>query len=335
LATGSGPFFLGGHRADEQPEDVVAEMLADDGLDSKRRDAIVQSLGECGLRMMSGRECVSAAQGFSEFVRRWANVIDLATPPELKGLVKALPVYAMNAEAFSSRDLLALVRAVVRYRITPEDKSFWVPLLEREETCAFAFTSLLKIDPVSPDLAGSLSKLWLRNVRDGWSVNLPLLTALFLRKKGNQYRLKSALVQVLSDDPAAHRLIRSRMLESRIRRVRAFAQKLPAEASLGEYFVTETYSDFVVPVETSARRYTTINQSIYGSSAGSMLHYGSIRGQANPSTESLEETLSSGRRSEVFGNIQSSRPGKHADEDLRFLQTLYASKVVKKAALNF
>ncbi len=301
LETGSGPFFLGGYRADEQPEDVVAEMLADDGLDSKRRDAIVQSLRECGLRMISGREGVSAAEGFSGFVRRWANVIDLATPPELKGLVKALPVYAMNAEAFSSRDLLALVRAVVRYRITPEDKSFWLPLLEREETCAFAFTSLLKIDPSSPDLPGSLSKLWLRNVRDGWSVNLPLLTALFLRKKGNQFRLKSALVQVLGDDPAAHRLIRSRMLESRIQRVRAFAQRLPGD----EYSLVGTYVDVLGAVETTFPWFVNITQTTRNASFSLLWENGSSRGQTKPSTESFEEPLSSGKRFEVFNPIAS------------------------------
>ncbi len=210
-----GPFFLGGDRADERPEDILVEMLNDKTLPKERRDAILRGLKTFGARINEtlGVEQDSNLQG----LQRWANVIDRAAPEELEAIVKAALTCAIYEDSAKREDVTALVRASLRYQTRAEDTALWRALLQREETCAFAFTALLKIQGTSYPLANDLLELWKRRIENGWRVNTDLLTASFLRQD------KGGIFSTVFARRGSMGPIGEAMKHSRIDRVRQFA----------------------------------------------------------------------------------------------------------------
>ncbi len=230
LQEGHGPFFLGGDRADERPEDILVEMLEDRTLPRERRAAIVNALKIFGVRIIESLGSETKTD-FSS-LDRWANVIDRTAPEELEPVVKAALTCGIEEDLRSKEDVVPLARAALRYRTREEDAVLWRALLRKEETCAFAFTALLTIKGASFDLARDLLDIWSRKIHGGWKVNADLLTASFLRKD-QAGKLKIAFAHHGCFEP-----IRETMKHSRIARVRRFADSVP-----------KPYQSYVTPRE--------------------------------------------------------------------------------------
>jgi len=85
LEDGRGPSFLGGDRADEQPEDVIVELLRNLPRADERRNGVIKGLRETGAQIIENLGEEPVEKKSRERLHRWANVIDSAAPPELQG----------------------------------------------------------------------------------------------------------------------------------------------------------------------------------------------------------------------------------------------------------
>jgi len=223
LQEGHGPFFLGGDRADERPEDILVEMLEDRTLLGERRAAIVNGLKIFAVRIIESLGSETKTD-FSS-LDRWANVIDRTAPEELEPVVKAALTCGIEEDQTSKEDVVPLARAALRYRTREEDAVLWRALLRKEETCAFAFTALLTIKGASYPLARDLLELWRRMIGEGWKVNADLLTASFLRGEKGEFFLALPF-KTASIRKGFLGSIVTAMKRSPIRRVQAFAESM-------------------------------------------------------------------------------------------------------------
>lgn len=182
----------------ERPHEAVAAALGipHETLTSEKRTAILAALRDIRKKLEDTFLGNGDPSTEKERCDRWAEVVDLARPPELQKEARFLLRAAQEALPQTRSLLPALAAAATAYEERAEvDSALWKGLLQFPETAALAFQRLLRTESFE-DIASVWLELFKKKVNEHWPANMRVLTASLLGKKARQ---KENAVQHLAE----------------------------------------------------------------------------------------------------------------------------------------
>ncbi len=179
---------VGSSYSDEPPEDLVIQLLRDRELSAETRHAVIEGCEQAYLQLLQGLvgRSKATARNWEAVAFRFCGTLDVASPPELKGLAYAfLDLILYSSKDVSPAFLPPAVRAAMGYDQTPDRIPAWETILKNHPSvAAYAFSALLTIIPRSPEIERYLQLLWEGQIRQGWPVDTAFLMRRASRKHG-------------------------------------------------------------------------------------------------------------------------------------------------------
>lgn len=180
---------VGSRHLDEPSEDVVIQLLRNNGLPEETRQAVIAGCELVYSRLLASLAAPDHTDGWdnlAETATRLCRVVDVAEPNELRGHADAMLNLALSATALPVGVLAAAVRAGMAFGCTPERVPVWEQVLERREVAAYAFSALLAIDPRADRVSNALAYLRQKQLCEKWNVDTAFLARKAARLSGSE-----------------------------------------------------------------------------------------------------------------------------------------------------
>ena len=187
---------VGSRHLDEPSEDVVIQLLRNDGLPEETRRAVIAGCETVYSKLLAWLAAPDHSDGgdnLAEAATRLCRVVDVAEPNELRGHADAMLNLALSVTVLPSGVLAAVVRAGMAFGCTPGHVPVWEQVLEREEVAAYAFNALLEIDPRADRVPQALTFLWQKQLCKKWNVDTAFLARKAARSSGSEGVIRRAL----------------------------------------------------------------------------------------------------------------------------------------------
>lgn len=197
LETGQFQFRLYHGRQEEEAEDVLAELLRISDLDPALRQAIVAACDAVATKIWEGLPhlVTDAESQFEALLKRWADLIDVSKPCEMRSRSTGLLQAALEMDPINPKLLGRLARAAQTFKLTAVDLPVWEKLLTIPQTAALAFRSIKKIDPEHPRVLGHLETLLHHFLVDQWPIAVGSLIDDILDESEDVSRLSRFLLE--------------------------------------------------------------------------------------------------------------------------------------------
>ncbi len=178
---------VGSSYTGEPPEDLVIQLLRNPDLPPKTRQAVIEGCKEVYVQLQGAlvRPGKDTGRDWQTVAVHLCGTVDVASPPELKGLVYALlDLILYGSDAISPAFLPPAVRAAMGYDQSVDRIPVWEQILKNHPpVAAYAFSALLTIVPRSSTIEKYLQLLWEKQVRQEWPVD----TAFLMRRASRKY----------------------------------------------------------------------------------------------------------------------------------------------------
>ncbi len=179
---------VGSSYTGEPPEDLVIQLLRSPDLSPKTRQAVIEAWKEVYVLLQEALLCPgkTTERDWQAVAVHLCGTVDVASPPELKGLVYALlDLVLYDSDSISPGFLPPAVRAAMGYDQTADRIPMWEQILRNHPpVAAYAFNALLTIVPLSSTVEQYLQFLWDNQVRREWPVDSAFLMRRASRKHG-------------------------------------------------------------------------------------------------------------------------------------------------------
>ncbi len=200
---------VGSSYFDEPPEDLVIQLLRNRELSPKTRHAVIEGCKQVYVQLQPALLGLgkATARNWEEVAFRFCGTLDVASPPELKGLAYALlDLILYSSPDVSTAFLPPAVRAAMGYDQTPDRIPAWETILKNHPpVAAYAFSALLAIVPRSQEIERYLKLLWERQIRSDWPVDTAFLMRRASRKHGKDVIRR--LLRWLQKQPYANKAV--------------------------------------------------------------------------------------------------------------------------------
>jgi hypothetical protein len=202
------PMLYAGKEVEKPHEAIAAALTLVEGeLTPEKRAALIQVLRDVRRELEDAFLNGNFGPRENDLCKSWAEVIDLALPPELQKEARLLLHAALESPPAERGFFAPLAAAATAYPGQQNsDPILWTKLLVHPETAALAFQRLLSIHSFD-EMAKVWADLFERKLTRDWPTNMRVLTASLLRKAPAVELAARALGRLLRDRDHANAAI--------------------------------------------------------------------------------------------------------------------------------